>query len=130
MLSDGFRKPFFRKTAPLRYLRNQMHPDGYSMPMRKGEIAVLFNGMSQGMPQIQQLPQTCIEFILIDDIPFHFYAGFNDFLQLFPKITRCRFRKQLRIPDYAVFQRFGNAVRENFFRQVSKVSTSQSTSCG
>ena len=109
-LSDGFRKPFFRKTAPLRYLRNQMHPDGYSMPMRKGEIAVLFNGMSQGMPQIQQLPQPCIEFILID-------AGFNDFLQLFPKITRCRFRKQLRIPDYAVFQRFGNAVRKNFFGQ-------------
>ena len=64
-LSDGFRKSFFRKTAPLRYLRNQMHPDGYGMPMRKGEIAVLFNGMSQRMPQIQQLPQTGIEFILI-----------------------------------------------------------------
>ena len=116
-LSDGFRKPFFRKTAPLRYLRNQMHPDGYSMPMRKGKVFQFFYRMAYGMPQIQQLPQTCIEFILIDDIPFHFYAGFNDFLQLFPKITRCRFRKQLRIPDYAVFQRFGNAVRKNFFGQ-------------
>ena len=116
-LSDGFRKSFFRKTAPLRYLRNQMHPDGYGMPMRKGEIAVLFNGMSQRMPQIQQLPQTGIEFILIDNIPFHFYAGFNNFLQLFLKITRCRFLKQACIPDYAVFQRFGNAVRKNFFGQ-------------
>ena len=90
-LSDGFRKSFFRKTASLSTFAIRCILMATACPCERGEIVVLFNGMSQRMPQIQQLPQTGIEFILIDNIRFIFTQVSIISSSFFLKITRMPF---------------------------------------
>ena len=80
-------------------------------------MAFLFNGMSKGMSQIQQLALACVKFIFLYYVPFHGNAGFNDFFQILPEISPGNFFKQYSVTQYTIFQCFRDAVRKNNFWQ-------------
>ena len=74
------------------------------------QVIIAFNGMSDGMTEVQNLTQSLFPFILLDNTLFHIQSFFNNRIQIFFNISMLKQCKQGGIIDQSGFQCFHQAV--------------------